>query len=249
MGMSQLLNVGEVLTMNAVLFPEKIGTKDLNRSVTFKQWNNRSCRLANALMGLGLQKGDRFGIIAYNCVEWMEIYAAAAKSGLVAVPINFRLAGPEIHYIMENSEARAFIVAKEFVDTVDSIRKDLNVPTDNYIYFGDEKTPSSFRGYEEIISRATAQEPNVEVSPEDTWTFMYTSGTTGKPKGAIRSHQSYVISYLLGIVEFGFDKNDTGLLVMPMCHVNSIFYSFVFTYCGASACVYNMVSFDPEHLL
>jgi acyl-CoA synthetase (AMP-forming)/AMP-acid ligase II len=249
MGMSRLLNVGEVLTMNAILLPEKIGAKDLKRSMTFKQWNERSCRLANALMGLGLKKGDRFGIIAYNCVEWMEIYAAAAKCGLVVVPINFRLAGPEIHYIMENSEAKAFVVANEFVEMVDTIRNDLSVPAENYICFGGEKIPSDYRGFEDIISRAAALEPDVEVHPEDTWTFMYTSGTTGQPKGAIRSHQSYVLSYLLNIVEFGFNRNDTGLLVMPMCHVNSIFYSFVFTYCQATACVYDMVSFDPEHLI
>lgn len=247
--MSQLLNVGEILTTNAILFPEKIGAKDLTRSITFKLWNERSCRLANALMGLGLKKGDRFGILAYNCVEWMEIYAAAAKSGLVAVPVNFRLAGPEIRYIIENSEARAFIVAREFVEMVDAVRKDLSVPPENYIYLGDEKTPSNYRGFEDIISGATSKEPDLDVSPEDTWTFMYTSGTTGKPKGAIRSHQSYVITYILNGLELGFTRNDTGLLVMPMCHVNSIFYSFVFTYCRATACVYNMVGFDPEHLL
>jgi acyl-CoA synthetase (AMP-forming)/AMP-acid ligase II len=247
--MSQLLNVGEVLTMNAILYPEKIGARDLKRSMTFRKWNERACRLANALIGLGLKKGDRFAILAYNSVEWMEIYAASAKSGLIAVPINFRLAGPEIAYILENSDSMALIVEDPFVDTIESIRKDLAIPERNYISFGMEKPPPGYRGYEELISMASPMEPEVDVKPEDTWTFMYTSGTTGRPKGAIRSHESYVIFYLLNEVEFGFNRNDNGLLVMPMCHVNSIFYSFVFTYCGASVCVYNMRSFDPEHLL
>ena len=75
--------------------------------MTFRQWDERSCRLANALLGLGLVKGDRVAILAYNCVEWMEIYAATAKAGLVMVPINFRLLGGDIQYIVDNSEAEA----------------------------------------------------------------------------------------------------------------------------------------------
>ncbi|HEX5847068.1 MAG TPA: AMP-binding protein, partial [Rhodoplanes sp.] len=61
--------------------------------------NDRACRLANALIGLGLKKGDRVAVLAYNCLEWLEIYAAVAKAGLVVVPVNFRLVGPEIRYI------------------------------------------------------------------------------------------------------------------------------------------------------
>jgi acyl-CoA synthetase (AMP-forming)/AMP-acid ligase II len=78
---------------------------------------------------------------------------------------------------------------------------------------------------------------------------MYTSGTTGRPKGAIRSHRSYALFYLLNAIEFGFTRADVGLAVMPLCHVNSVFYGFVFTYLGAQVCVYDRRSFDPEHLL
>jgi fatty-acyl-CoA synthase len=247
--MSQLLHVGEVLSMNALLFPDRVGARDLVRSMTFRQWNERACRLANGLLGLGLNKGDRVGILAYNCVEWMEIYAAVAKAGLIAVPINFRLLGAEVLYILDNSEAQAFIVQDDFVSLVESLKGSLGIHEGRYIHFGGKETPVGFRGYEDLISLASAGEPHVSVAPEDTWTFMYTSGTTGKPKGAIRSHESYVLFYLVNEVDKGFTRNDTGLLVMPMCHVNSIFYSFSFTYCGGSVCVYNMKSFDPEHLL
>ena len=74
--------------------------------MTFRQWNERSCRLGNALLGLGLAKGDRVAVLAYNCVEWLEIYAATAKAGLIAVPINFRLISADVRYIVENAEAR-----------------------------------------------------------------------------------------------------------------------------------------------
>jgi len=85
------------------LRPSSRRQRDLGRALTFRDWNDRSCKLANALGGLGLEKGDRIAILAYNCLEWMEIYAAVAKAGLVMVPINFRLVGPEVQYIIENS--------------------------------------------------------------------------------------------------------------------------------------------------
>ncbi|MHC5081679.1 MAG: class I adenylate-forming enzyme family protein [Planctomycetota bacterium] len=246
--MKGLLHAGEIVRINAILYPDKMGTGDQVRKMTFSQWNERSCRLANALLGLGLQKGDRFAVLAFNCVEWMEIYAAAAKAGLVVVPIMFRLAPPEIEYIVNHSESKAFLVAKEFVEMVGGIRKNLEVAEGNFIHLlGD--TPAGYKGYEDLLSAASAQEPGVVVDPEDTWTIMYTSGTTGRPKGAVRSHHSYDAFYLINDVEFGYGREDRGLLVMPMCHVNSIFYSFVFTYTAGAAVVYNMVKFDPEHLL
>ena len=106
----QLLHFGEIVAMNAYLYPDKVGARDLTRSLTFRGWNERSCKLANALIGLGLEKGDRIAVLAYNSLEWMEIYAAVAKAGLVVVPINFRLIGSEAQYIVENSEAKAIIV-------------------------------------------------------------------------------------------------------------------------------------------
>ena len=123
--MSQLLHLGEIIAMNARLFPDKPGGRDLTRSMTFRQWNERACRLANALIGMGLDKGDRIAILAYNCLEWLEIYTALAKAGLVAVPVNFRLVGPEIRYIVENAEAAAIIVQDELVGGVEAIRADL----------------------------------------------------------------------------------------------------------------------------
>ncbi len=120
--------------------------------MNFKEWNERSCRLANALTKLGVKKGDRFAILAYNCIEWMEIYAAAAKGGQVTVPIMFRLAPPEMEYVINHSECKAFIVAKEFVQIVDSIRAKLPIPKENYIYFGDGQAPEGYRHYESIIA-------------------------------------------------------------------------------------------------
>jgi acyl-CoA synthetase (AMP-forming)/AMP-acid ligase II len=245
----RLSHVGEAIALNARLYPDKLGARDLARAMTFRQWNERACRLANALLGLGLEKGDRIAILAYNCLEWLELYAACAKAGLVAVPINFRLVGPEIRYIAENAEARAFVVQADLLDRVEAIRADLPVPEANYIHFGAGRPPAGYRDYEALIAAAAAAEPAIQVFPDDIFALMYTSGTTGRPKGAIRSHAATALHSLVMEVDFGFSRHDAGLLVMPMCHANSLFFAFTFAYCGASCCVYDRKSFDPEHLL
>ena len=245
--MSQLANAGDVLAMHARLYPDKIGARDLDRQMTFAVWHARTCSLANALLGIGLTKGDRVCILAYNCVEWLEIYVAAAMTGLVAVPVNFRLGGAEIQYIVENCEAKAFIVQDQLMEVVEPVRAALAVPPQNYIAIG--KRPANYRAYEDLIAAAKDTRPDVTVEGSDPWTLMYTSGTTGKPKGAVRNHRGGALLSLVTEVELGLSRHDAALLVMPMCHANSLYFFGAFSYCGAPCTVYNRKSFDPEHLI
>jgi fatty-acyl-CoA synthase len=247
--MESLLHLGEIVGARARLCPDKVAARDLNRSLTFRQWNERSCRLGNALLGLGLSKRDRVALLAYNCVEWAEMYVALAKAGLVAVPINFRLVGSEIQYIVEDCGARAMIVQQDLLDLVEDIRPRLSVPQGNFVQFGVAKCPAGFRDYEELIARAASMEPRGAVLPDDIWALMYTSGTTGRPKGAIRSHASSSLLSLISALDFGFGENSSALLVMPMCHANSLYFFSTFAYCGAACCVYDRKHLDPEHLL
>jgi fatty-acyl-CoA synthase len=249
MPMTGLLNLGEVLRTQAHVFPERLGARDLTRSMTFRQWNARACRLANALLGLGLRKGDRFAVLAFNCVEWMEIYAAAAKAGLVVVPINFRLAGPEIRFIVENCGARALIVQDDLIGPIEAIRNDIPVDPDKFIHFGGESAPAGYRRYETLLADARESEPEAPVAPSEPWTLMYTSGTTGRPKGAVRSHGAGAALALVTATELGFSNDDAALLVMPMCHANSLFFASTLAYCGGVCSIYSRKSFDPEHVL
>jgi fatty-acyl-CoA synthase len=247
--MLYLPNVGEVLSFNAQVLPHKIGARDLTRAMTFKLWNERACRFANALRGLGLSKGDRIAVLAYNCLEWVEIYAGAAKAGLVIVPINFRLVGPEIQYIVDDCEGVALIVQDELLGAIEDIRSNLSIKAANYIVFGSGRCPAGYRAYENLLAQASDREPEPRVDPDETWALMYTSGTTGNPKGAIRSHRASAHLSLITDVEMGFGRDDTAYLVMPMCHANSLFFFGAFLFCGATCAIYSRKSFDPEHFL
>ncbi|HTP45527.1 MAG TPA: AMP-binding protein [Casimicrobiaceae bacterium] len=246
--MRGVLNLGEILSAHARLHPDKLGARDSRRAMTFRQWNERACRLANALSKLGLRKGDRVALLAYNRVEWMEIYVALAKAGLVAVPVNFRLVSPEIRYIVEHCHARAFIVEDELVERVEGLRGELAIPEEGWIHIG-ESVPGGWHAYEALIASAPDAEPRADVKPLETWALMYTSGTTGKPKGAIRNHQGSALISLVTALDMGLRSTDTGLLVMPMCHANSLYFSFTFTYLGATCVIDDRKSFDPEGLL
>ncbi|MBW2347754.1 MAG: AMP-binding protein [Deltaproteobacteria bacterium] len=246
---SKWMHMGTVLKMHAVNYPDKLGWQDKAREFTFGEWNARSCRLANGLKRLGVGHGDTFAVIAYNRGEWMDIYAACGKGGQVCVPVMFRLAGPEIEYIVNHSECKAFIVEAPFVDLINSIKDKLPVPGDAYIYLGDGPVPEGYVGYEELLADSSQEEPEELVDAADIWVVMYTSGTTGRPKGVLRTHEANMAQYYLNNINMGVLPTDKVMLVMPMCHVNSIFYSFPYTLVTAPVFVYNMISFDPEDLL
>ena len=247
--MSHLLTISDAIATHARLQPHKVGARDSKRQLSFAQWNERATRLANALSQMGLHKGDRVVLVAYNCIEWMEWYVALARAGLVAVPINFRLSAPEMQYVIENSQARALIAQSgDLQERIQNLRAEPSCASLQYILFGD--TPASdWISYEALIASASAEMPVIDVRPEDPSALMYTSGTTGRPKGAVRSHEGSSLIALATALEMGFTRDDTALLVMPMCHANSLYFGVTFMHLGACCVVDDRKSFDPEAVL
>ena len=237
-----MLTIGEMLTAQARMQPDRIGARDLERAMTFHEWNARACALANGLLALGLAKGERVAILAFNRVEWAEIYVAVAKAGLVAVPINFRLTAPEAGFIASDCSVSAVIVEEALIDIAKNMREQIDVPADNYLLIGIPR--EGWQSYDRLIEEASQKEPAVTVSPDDTWCLMYTSGTTGNPKGAIRSHRGMTMLALMTEVELGLGRDDNALLVMPMCHANSLNFFTAFLYIGAQVTVFSSPSFD-----
>lgn len=247
--MRQLLTLGGLLDAQARMAPDRLGARDLERTLSFGQWNARARRLANALAGLGLSKGDRVAVLAYNRLEWAEIYAACAKAGLIAVPINFRLAPIEMRFIIEDAGAGCVMAEHALHGLIEEIRADLPVPEGRFVHFGAETPPPGWRSYEALIAAASDSAPAVAVADSDPWALMYTSGTTGKPKGVIRSHRGMTLVSFVTEIELSIGRSDDALLVMPMCHANSLNFFCSFAHCGGVNTIYSRPSFDPEHAL
>jgi fatty-acyl-CoA synthase len=252
--MNHLLTISDSVYVFARHTPNKLGARDSKRHLSYVEWNQRASQLASALLGLGLKKGDRIGVIAYNCLEWMEIYVAMARAGLVVVPLNFRLNAPEIAYILDNAEVSAVIAGTEFCKTIDSIRNELAIPSANFIALSGDDV-ANWQRYESIIANARANDSrNIAailpvVRPDDSCALMYTSGTTGRPKGAIRSHEGSTLIALATALEMGFTAEDTALLVMPLCHANSLYFATTFIHRGGTCIIDDRRSFDPAALL
>ena len=246
--MAHWMNLGQNLKVNAKKFPRVTALKDSSRSFTYPEVNRRVNRLANGLTAMGLQKGDRVAVFLENSIEIIECYLATAKTGIVIVPINFRLVGKETAYILENSEASAIVVHDEFTPIIDGIRSSLHrIASNRFIVVGQD-TPG-YRNYEAVLADGTEDEPQHAVLPSDTWILIYTSGTTGKPKGVLRSHESHVAFYLINAIDFGFSPKDICMNVMPLCHINSTYFTFTFLYIGGSVYVHPARSFRPEEIL
>ncbi|HHP7235937.1 MAG TPA: class I adenylate-forming enzyme family protein [Desulfobacterales bacterium] len=242
------LNLGQNLKMNAKKFADKPALKERHRGYTYAQLNVRVNRLAHGLLALGLSKGDKVAVLLENCLEIVEVYLATAKTGLVIVPINFRLVSRDVEYIVNNSDAQALIVNDDFTDTVDPVRPQLaNIPADRYFVAGAAR--KGYRSYEELLKNSSTEEPDIELAPEDPWILIYTSGTTGRPKGVVRSHGSHIAYYLLNAVDFGFNEHDICMNVMPLCHINSVYFTFTFLYIGGSAYIHPARSFQAEEIL
>ena len=244
------LNLGEILRVHAKNYPEKIAVKDWHgRTRTYSELESRTNRLANSLSSMGLRRGDRLAVMLYNCVEFVEVCCACAKIGVVVVTVNWRFVRKEIGYVVNNSDARAMIVGEEFVDVINLVRPNLrNISEESFVVVG-RAAPEGYINYENLVEGSLDNKPGVKVGSKDTWFQIYTSGTTGRPKGVVRSHESYISFYLINAVEFGFSQEDKGMIVMPLYHVNSTFYGLLFPYIGASLYVGRDKGFDPVELL
>jgi long-chain acyl-CoA synthetase len=247
MGIGLLVHRG--IKLSVYKYPEKTAVIDKNKRLTYKELDLRANKIANGITTMGLKKGDKIGILLYNCNEFVEIYYGMAKAGIISVPINFRLAGPEIEYILKNSDSKALIMGDDFIDRINPIRANLEMITEkNYIVMGN-RIPDYAVSYEDILTRSSDTEPDVNIEETDPYFIGYTSGTTGFPKGAMMPHRSIyniVISHLIGR---GIVPDDKYLLIMPLFHSNSVWHSNLLLFIGGAIYIYPSGGFNPKEIL
>src|SRR4051794_28067286 len=203
------MNWFAVLEHHAARRPDKPMTVFEGSTVTYGEMAARAAALAGGLSERGVGRGDVVGLLSYNCPEFLEIIFAANYLGAIAMPINWRLAAPEVRYILEHSDAKAFVFDEELAPLARDAAKGMDATlfcacmplTDLHV--------------------ATSATP-AAVEPDDIHRLMYTSGTTGRPKGVMLTHANLAWKNLAHIVEFGFTSDDLGLACGPLYHVGAL---------------------------
>jgi len=239
-------NVGLLLTKRAHLNPSLDAIVDVDKQQTFSfgALNARSCRTANALSGLGIRKGDRVALLMMNGVEFIESFFALAKIGAVVVPLNWRLVPDELGFILKDSGARALIYGAEFGGAVAELqaRGPEGSAVEHWIQTGGE-IPDFARDYDALQSGASESEPETGASDDDLLYIMYTSGTTGLPKGAVHTHNSAIWALVTIAATADLRFKDRYLLALPLFHVGALTPLTGSVYRGVTSIV--MRSFDP----
>ncbi len=216
-----------------------------DRRLTYREGLVEANRLANALAGAGLEVGDRISILAKNCVEFVLLYYAASKAGVVPVPLNYRLSPREWAYILNDAGAKLLIAGNDFAGAIDSVRSEL---TSVQRFVGiDVDGDEGWDNYYGWVAGQPETAPERRVGDEDDVYQMYTSGTTGNPKGAVLTHGALgaQLTQVTMLVKGG--PGERTLLVVPVYHAAGAISVFATVYWGG--CVYIQADFIPPEVV
>ncbi|KKF02001.1 long-chain-fatty-acid--CoA ligase [Mycolicibacterium obuense] len=192
----------------------------LDRNWTWAQWDDRIRRLAGALAERGVARGDVVAFLDKNHPACIELTIAAASQGAATAIINFRLAADELDYVLNDSDAKVLIAGKEFMESIDKIRDKLT-----HVEHVIAVTPEGDDEYEKVLEASTPVQRSDDVEPDDVAIIMYSSGTTGRPKG-VELTQANIIAHTVNAHEgFEFDEGDKNMVSMPLFHVGGSSYA------------------------
>ncbi|MFC1949668.1 class I adenylate-forming enzyme family protein [Chloroflexota bacterium] len=223
------MNTAEFLSIASAICPDKVAIVFEGERFTFSQLNERVNRLGNALLGLGVQKGDRVAMLQVNTNQCVEVYFAVAKIGAIYVPLNFRAKGNELTYMLNSSESATLFIGGRYLELINSIKPEL-ASVKKYISLDGQQDGMLY--YEDMMKSALADEIFTEIGDDDTTILMYTAGTTGFPKGVMLSHNSFSIYVLENVSPADPVSQEGNILTVPLYHVAGIQAMMAATYGG-----------------
>ncbi|MFC1820886.1 class I adenylate-forming enzyme family protein [Thermodesulfobacteriota bacterium] len=240
------MNIAYLLFNSTNNYPDKTAIIAEDKRISYRAFNERVNRLAHAMTQYGLKKGDRVALMFFNTHHFAEVYFATIKAGAVLTPVNFRFLGEEIEYIVNNSESNFFFFAKEFQETITTVYQRLG----NIEYFigVDAEKGNWAHDYETFLCSGESKEPEIEVGENDPCQIMYTSGTTGKPKGVVITHGNIVWNLMNTILGREHRPGEVSLIIGPLYHVAALNNHFAVQVALGGTSIL-IKKFDPEIVL
>ena len=241
-------NLGLLLAKRAFLNPKTEAFVDGNTGVrlTFEQLNERCNQLAHQFIADGVEKGDRVALLLMNSGEFVESYFACAKIGAVAVPLNWRLVPDELEFILKDSGTKRLIFGHEFLDNVEELyRRGDKTDVNHWLQVSDGEPIVEFaQSYHQFRAQGKSIEPPIRARDDDMMYIMYTSGTTGLPKGVVHTHKTSIWGVLTIAATMYAHEGDRYLNPLPMFHVGALTPITIGIYQGITNVV--MRNFDPK---
>ena len=233
--------MGEVLARTTRQFPERIALVEGERQITYGDYNRLVNRYANGLLALGVGPGEHVAVWMYNSIELTALMFAVTKAGATAVPLNFRYTARDAAYVIDQSDAVAVVAGAEFTEMLREIR--LELPKVRHFVLAEGSLDEGSLPLEELLN-APDGEPVHPVDMLAPAIILYTSGTTGQPKGAVLSHLAVVTNALTMPMVAGFRSGDVYLNAVPLFHVGFICFFLAHTLVGGTVVI--MRAFDPS---
>ncbi len=238
--------IGDIATNNARRYPQKRALVDADRVHTWAQVDERASRLAGYFAGQGLEPGDRVMVIAHNCIEWPEISFGLAKAGLIAVPVNIRLAPDEVAHARDDCGACAVIVHADHLDKFFGELSDLGL----ILGIGaqaENDVSQSVTDYETALTQAQPSMGRDDLSPDDVAVILYTSGTTGRAKGVMHTHRGLLYQAADTNLVTEANRSDVMLATTPFFTAGGMVRTVSWLYLGQTMVIHQR--FDPQAVI
>ncbi len=214
------MNLGATLYQSATRWPNKTAMVFEGQRWTYAHFNQLVNKTAHAFRSHGVGHGDRVGFLTPNLPEQVMGYYALLKLGAIPVPINYRLAANEVKYILDDCAARLLVFEESLRDRVDPVVRDF-ASVERLIYIGDTPTGDDLP-FDQFTAPGAEGEPDAHVFPDDPAFIMYTSGTTGPPKGVVRTHRAEMLGAMAMVIECGLRHDDIVLANSPLFHIGQL---------------------------
>jgi acyl-CoA synthetase (AMP-forming)/AMP-acid ligase II len=226
--------IGDLAAQAARRYPGKKAYVFQGRSLTFAEFNARINALADAFGRMGLGPGQKVAVLSFNSPDMLAVLFASAKAGLIFVPINFRMAPPEIRFVLNDAGVDLFLVEEPFAETVAGIKDKLDA----------QRILNLEDDLEELVGPAQTGEPPALAEPDDTFAIFYTSGTTGGPKGVVLTHENFLSAIINHVIAYRLGPSDVGFHLMPFYHNMSASMALCQFYVGGTSVIAR--SLDPD---